>query len=190
MKNMTRTTKIFLALAAVLLAGGVVFYAVRERADDSATTSVETEQIDGSSGEFDASPASDEEQAQADTIKEELKDNDSDEAQGNQQSGSPQSGEQSDNITPTITRADQSGNTVYIRAFAPSADRGECTLSMKKGSQTYTRTSGSEFQSSYYQCEGFDVPTSQLSTGEWTVTVTYSSQQSQGTSGTRTVSVQ
>ncbi|HEU4715737.1 MAG TPA: hypothetical protein VFS14_02810 [Candidatus Saccharimonadales bacterium] len=71
-------------------------------------------------------------------------------------------------LTASITAANQNGAMLQIRTLieAVSSD-GSCKLTLTKGSETRTYAAGVQAQSSTSTCKGFDVPTSDLSNGEW-----------------------
>jgi hypothetical protein len=80
-------------------------------------------------------------------------------------------------VSVTITAANQNGSTLQIRALIGAVENtGTCTLMLSQtGQQTVTKTAGTQALSSTSTCQGFDVPTSELSTGVWHITITYNS---------------
>lgn len=80
-------------------------------------------------------------------------------------------------VAVTITAANQNGSTLQIRALIGAVENtGTCTLTLSQtGQQTVTKTSGTQALSSTSTCQGFDIPTSELSTGVWHITITYNS---------------
>jgi cytoskeletal protein RodZ len=79
------------------------------------------------------------------------------------------------NVGVTITTANQNENTVQIRAIIDIlTNDGRCTLTMsKQGQPDYTITSDIKATASYSVCEGFDINSSKLSKGTWSVKVEY-----------------
>jgi len=74
----------------------------------------------------------------------------------------------------TLSFAEQQGGNIVARAFAAADSRGSCELKLTKGSQSVTKNSGSSFQTSYYQCDGFEFSVNDMpSGGTWTAQVTY-----------------
>lgn len=89
----------------------------------------------------------------------------------------PISGSTQKSVSVTITSANQNGSTLQIRALIGAVeDTGTCTLTLSQtGHQTVTKTAGIQALASTSTCQGFDVPTSELSTGVWHATITYDS---------------
>lgn len=71
-------------------------------------------------------------------------------------------------VNATMTAANQNGSLLQIR-FDISAvtSAGTCTLTLKKGSSTVTKTAGVQALAGSSTCKGFDVQTSELSSGTW-----------------------
>ncbi len=80
-------------------------------------------------------------------------------------------------VAVTITSTNQNGSTFQIRALiAAVEDNGTCTLTLSQaGQQTVTKTAATQALASSSTCQGFDIPTSELSTGVWHATITYNS---------------
>lgn len=80
-------------------------------------------------------------------------------------------------VAVTITSANQNGSTLQIRALiAAVEDSGTCTLTLSQsGQQTVTKTAATQALASSSTCQGFDIPTSDLTTGVWHATITYNS---------------
>ncbi len=62
------------------------------------------------------------------------------------------------------------GNAVIITKLYGYSD-GTCTMSLRKATQTVTRSAPILYQSEYSSCAGFSIPVSELSSGQWTVTL-------------------
>lgn len=88
-------------------------------------------------------------------------------------------------INPQITSIDQNSTSVMVRAMVNNVTSGTCTLKLQKSGQTdITQTAPLAQVTSYYACQGFNVPKSQIpSKGQWTVTVLFSNDQGSGQSG-------
>ncbi|MBI2798430.1 hypothetical protein HYX70_04020 [Candidatus Saccharibacteria bacterium] len=88
-------------------------------------------------------------------------------------------------INPQITTIDQNATTVMVRAMVNNATTGTCTLKLQKtGQADITQTAPIARVTSYYACQGFNVPKSQIPiNGEWTVTVLFANDQGNGQSG-------
>ncbi len=80
-------------------------------------------------------------------------------------------------VSITITAANQNGSTLQIRALIGAVENtGTCTLVLTQaGQQPVTRTAGTQALANTSTCQGFDIPTSGLSTGVWHATITYDS---------------
>lgn len=75
-----------------------------------------------------------------------------------------------------ITTADQYGSTLRVRSdISTVTSSGTCTLTLTKSSQTVTKTAGVQALPSSTTCQGFDVPTSELSPGTWQLTLHFES---------------
>lgn len=74
---------------------------------------------------------------------------------------------------PQISRAEQSGNDIRVAASFDTATSGSCELRLeRRGAKTVTKTVEIIVGSSYYACNGFRVPVSELSaSGEWSARV-------------------
>jgi len=73
----------------------------------------------------------------------------------------------------SITNLSQDENTLYVRTVVEGATSGNCLLELRKGGRTpILRTAPITLATSYYTCEGFNIPKSEISTkGEWTVSL-------------------
>jgi cytoskeletal protein RodZ len=75
-------------------------------------------------------------------------------------------GKTSTNVT--ITTAEQAGSTYQIRAqISAITNTGTCTLTLTKGSTVVTKTASVQALASTSTCEGFNIDTSELSSGNW-----------------------
>ncbi len=95
------------------------------------------------------------------------------------------------NVQVTITAANQNGSILQIRALIGAVENtGTCTLVLTRaGQSSVTKTAGTQALSSTSTCQGFDVPTSELSTGTWQALITYDSHTLTG-SATKSITVQ
>lgn len=72
----------------------------------------------------------------------------------------------------TITAANQNGATLQLRSnILAITSTGTCTLTLTKAGQVVTKTTGVQALSSSSTCQGFDIPTSELSPGTWTASL-------------------
>lgn len=93
-------------------------------------------------------------------------------------------------VSVSITSASQNGATLQVRTLVGTVlSSGECTLRLTKSGATVTRTAGVQALASASTCQGFDVPISELSPGEWKLNVSYKNNDLTGTAE-RTVAIQ
>lgn len=79
-------------------------------------------------------------------------------------------------VEMSITAANQTDTALQIRSLISTVDAsGICTLTLKAdiGSSVITRTAGTQALSSTSTCKGFDIPTTELSPGNWQITISY-----------------
>jgi len=99
------------------------------------------------------------------------------------------SGEQPEK--PSITRAEQSGNNIRVSAVFTNASSGSCILTLQQNSTTITKTAAIIIGPSYYTCNGFLVPRSELpAAGQWTATVTHQIGTKSTVSDVRNITIQ
>lgn len=81
-----------------------------------------------------------------------------------------------------ITAANQNGNTINVRTLIQTlSSSGSCTLSMTgPAGKTYNASAKTQSGPSSSTCMGFDIPTTSLSPGAWTMTINYEDSSSQG----------
>jgi hypothetical protein len=85
-------------------------------------------------------------------------------------------------VSVTISQAGPEGELVVVKAYANAFEDGKCTAIFTKGSQTKTYTVNTEQQAQYTQCNPFEIPKSDFSSGTWKVAVTFESKSYKGTS--------
>ena len=75
-------------------------------------------------------------------------------------------------VTLTITAANQNPPSLQIRTeIGALTSEGTCTLTLTKGAKAVTRTAGIQALPRISTCQGFDIPLSELSSGQWNVAV-------------------
>ncbi len=102
----------------------------------------------------------------------------------------PRSGSGKTNVAVTISAATQTDTTVQIRGLISTVvdSTGNCTLTLTKGASTVTKTAGTQALANSTTCQGFNIDTSELSAGDWQITLKYESNTLSGTAtGTVTV---
>lgn len=90
---------------------------------------------------------------------------------------------------PSVTRAEQSGDAVRVSAILSEPSNGTCTLMLKNGSHTVEKSAAVIVGPSYYTCNGFRVPVSELGSGNWTATVMHTQNGSSTTSDRKTITI-
>ena len=115
------------------------------------------------------SPASTTEQQEGDTLKQELVDN------SNKTVNTA-------NITVSFSAATQDtpGGPVIVKALINGATVGSCKLVMSKDGIEKTYNASVTNLGTYYGCDGFSVPVSDLSNGSWKVTLIVNNGSSSG----------
>lgn len=80
-------------------------------------------------------------------------------------------------LSASITSAAQNGGTLQIRTLIEKVtSSGTCTLELSKtGSNTITKNASVQALSSSSTCAGFNIPTSELSSGTWRISITITS---------------
>lgn len=70
----------------------------------------------------------------------------------------------------TISALDQDSSVLRVRSLINKiSNDGVCTLTLVKGNSNIIKTSDTQALPSESTCKGFDVPLSELSTGNWTI---------------------
>lgn len=98
-------------------------------------------------------------------------------AKGGEQFTDPEvsGGEETSNPTTTsmqITALNQNDGTLQIRTLIQAVwSSGSCTLTLAKGSSIVEREAPVQALPSSSTCQGFDIPVSELSAGEWSVSI-------------------
>lgn len=122
-----------------------------------------------------------------DTIKQTATENGSKPSASHTDTPTPTSGSQ---VDVTITAANQNGANFSVRALIGElTTSGTCTLTLTKSSTEVTKTSPIQALANSSTCQGFDIPTSQLSSGVWHLTLTVSTSDKTG-SAAKDISIQ
>ena len=73
-------------------------------------------------------------------------------------------------LQTTITAASVEDGTLYIRnEISGIYQNGTCNLTLSKGGAVVTRSAGIQPLPKSSTCKGFNIPTSQLSKGTWSI---------------------
>lgn len=94
-------------------------------------------------------------------------------------------------ISVTVTQTEWNAEKVIVRAIVDGITKGQCTATFSKaGQKSISKTAPIGIVTSYYACQGFDVPVSQFpSKGSWEVEVRAFTENSYNTSQKHTVEV-
>lgn len=126
-------------------------------------------------------PATDEERSDAEKHKQDLSDQQDAKSSTSSQNQSP-------NASVTITSA--TSDAVYAYVSGVVEDGGTCTATFTKNSATFQKTSKGFTNVNTTQCEPIFLSSSDFSsTGDWQVTISYSSSAAKGTSQVSTITI-
>lgn len=93
-------------------------------------------------------------------------------------------------VNMMISAANQNGALLQVRSLISTVtNSGTCTITLTKAGQTVAKTAGVQALASDSTCQGFDIPTSELSPGTWQVALHFENNELQGDTS-RAVSVQ
>lgn len=95
-------------------------------------------------------------------------------------------------VVPFVTSAtwDSGRGVIDVSAIVPKIlESGTCTAVAVKGDVTLQKSGDAAAASSYTGCSQLAIGGSELTSGTWSVTVSYASDESAGTSAARTVTV-
>ncbi|MBH2007641.1 hypothetical protein I8H83_03495 [Candidatus Saccharibacteria bacterium] len=96
---------------------------------------------------------------------------------------------QASDLSGSINYSAVAGTTLIIRTtINQTLSSGACQLTLTNGSKTITRSSQIAQNPSSSTCEGFDIPTSELSGGTWSITIKITGDSKSGSlSGSATI---
>lgn len=88
-------------------------------------------------------------------------------------------------LSVNFTSVNQNGDTLRARAqISPLISSGTCTLTLTKDSASITKTASVYPTATVTTCQGFDIPTSELSPGMWTLDLDVTSEGKTGHAAT------
>ena len=148
-----------LTIVCVVLLGilGYLFLTNTQSSDTEGSPSVDTNDVNDQPASSDR-PTPDSNEAQTDSS---IKNNDPEDSDATPTTA---------NIT--ITASNQNGSVYQVRTLISVVAReGTCTLKMTRGTETVAKSSGVQAGPSSSTCQGFDVPTEELSPGKWEMTI-------------------
>ncbi len=131
-------------------------------------------------------PPTAEEKAQADANKQRL-------AQQTEQNNTQSSSPSTKTVTPTITSVVQNGSQIQVYGYVSGIveDNGSCAATFTQAGQTVTKISQAFANATTTNCTTLSLDRSEFpTTGEWQVTLTYSSQTAKGISQPRSLNIQ
>jgi hypothetical protein len=85
------------------------------------------------------------------------------------------------NVVLTASGQDEVGGPVIIKVLLTDVTNGACQVAMAKDGQTKNYTASVINAGTYYTCDGFEIPLTDLSVGDWVTTVTVTSTDRTGT---------
>lgn len=175
MKKRTKLVLISLGVLTLLLVFGLLYNnsqtKIEQIPNEFSPTSAEPANL---------SPPTNSDKEQLEEFKKQLKMEEESSNSGSDSNANP-SGKNT--ISAVITRFEQVESSIQIRAFAQSTADGTCTLTLMNGNERIIRSSGVEFQGSYYLCKGFTLESSELiPSGEWTAVVAFDNSKETGIS--------
>ncbi len=99
--------------------------------------------------------------------------------------------EQKQDVSVLLSSVSATNGTLSVRSIIQTIDKaGSCTLEVsKQGATTVSKTSGTQTMGSYSTCTGFDIPTSELSKGDWQLHLTYIGSAGQQGSATKNLTL-
>lgn len=130
-------------------------------------------------------PATEQEKQETERHKDQLVENQKKAEQEN--AGRPADGKKA--VTPVITLAQYGGGNATIQAYVPNIyeEGGSCTATLKNGGKTVTKQSSAFPNATTTDCQHLTIPRADFPmAGKWTVSITYTSAISEGTSNQNT----
>jgi hypothetical protein len=127
-------------------------------------------------------PATDEEKQAGSDVKQQTADPGKPDA-----SSDPTGTDTGSNLPVTFTAVNQNGTKLQVRVEIQAlVSNGTCTLTLTKNSATVTKTAMTQATASVSTCQGFDIPTSELSPGTWALTMNVTADGKTGQASTTT----
>jgi hypothetical protein len=168
-------TMAFVLVIVILSAGALVLLSKREN----------TNSTEAPNGEIQFRPPTEEELQAAEDNKKRLSEEIDKQAQNPTQ---PSDGNKA-SVKPVIGYVEVSGDQVNANGFISTMieEGGTCTLTLTKGSETAQTTNTALADAQSTVCGLMQISTSQLSSGEWTATISYSSDNYEGSSDPQTI---
>jgi hypothetical protein len=96
-------------------------------------------------------------------------------------------------VTPVVTNASQRGSDIFLSAYVPGVaeEGGKCTYKITQGGSTVTKVTDGFVNVSNTNCTPVEMKRGEFNnSGDWQVTVSYSSVSASGVSQSKTLTVQ
>lgn len=179
-KNSNKKIIVWLIIILLLIGIGVsayVYYHQSHRGSDSQSNGVNLK------------PATKEQKDAGDQSKSSTVNTDSS-SNSSKSTGTQPSDPSSSNVNVQTSASAQNGATYQLRYLISSVENdATCTLTLTKGSSTVTKTAKTQALAQSSTCQGFDIPTSELSPGTWQAVMVVSGNNING-SASSTIQVQ
>ncbi len=162
----SKRTAIILALSLIVIVAGVTTYVILSQNNTSSTQKVTTQNSPKNNSSDNGSK---------DTDNPKTSDNETVDHESEKDITPGYEGESpdlSESLTGSINYTGVSGDKLIVRTtINQSLSSGLCEISLVNGSATITKTSSIIPNPSSSSCEGFDIPTSELGSGNWEITI-------------------
>ena len=164
--NQASNTKKIILLALVVVVLGTLTYGVFAKQDNKWPFAKPSHITSDDRHDTNYKPPTDDQKLEGERIKERSVDQ-------SDETTTPSTGKMK--VSATITSANQNSGKLQIRFLIQALDKGTCVLRLTKGTTTVTKTSNTQTLPNSTTCQGFDIPLSELSAGEWTYTMDFTS---------------
>jgi cytoskeletal protein RodZ len=184
-KYSKKNKKIYLLVLAVVTLGLILFIALEKSNTINLFSTPNTPEQISAEPEINLSPATEEDVQAAEDNKKRLSEELDKQAQNPTR---PTEGSKT-SVKPVIGYIEVSGGQVNANGFISTMieEGGTCTLSLTKGSEAVRTTNTALADAQSTVCGLMQISTSQLGSGEWTATISYSSDNYEGTSDPQTI---
>jgi hypothetical protein len=165
-KHASKSKKIILLILAVVLLSALAYGVYAKQSNR--WPFIQTPHTNSDKGrDIDYKSPTNDQKSEGERIKERSVD------QPSQTTPPPSSTTQKKNVAATVTSANQNNGKFQVRFLIQALDKGSCVLRLTKGTTSVTKTSATQTLPNSMTCQGFDIPLSELSSGEWTYTMTF-----------------
>lgn len=173
-----RNTKIVIVLAIIFVFAASASYYVL-----ALNGAIFGWQLRKDSSSVDLQPPTEEEKEAGRQVKEDVVEK----AEGKPTNSDIPSSGSSSTIVAGFSAINQNDDALQIRTIIQEVlSSGSCIITLKKDNQTVTKTTSVYPNASISTCQGFDIPTSELSPGTWDITIKVTSDNRDGSATTTT----